>query len=495
MACNNLGLFAGDTFPSLSLCLSAQTATVYGDSLTIGQTLYSDSGCTIAFTSFFLSNGINLYETNLIGEIIGITGCSCNYLGTFSSASDPDASCLGPFTFDVYGSDLNIGTTLYSDSGCSINYITTFLSDGVTVYGVDLLGVIETIDGCSCGAFVCVHNDTIYDDQYEFAGIFAGQNYYTGQTTNFNIFYSLSESRWCLAQNLGDPCDQFGPYGSLSSCPDFDDTVAYTGFCVTTTTTTNPCVNFDFDAVFDCYVTPTPTLTATNTPTPTPTPTPSTSAICGGVFIDVSVSGYTPTPTPTYTPTPTPTSQIERNCNFSGEVVFNTFNEILQCANSKKFKDCFTGQDYFSSDLILVSETTSKPKEGYVYNAIINNQGRCVIYEGLFENISGVDNVILTNEVGSKIDGACLQCIPNLSSTPTPTPTQTPTPTPSATPCVLVRWYVENNSPNFIKYGYSNCGEELTGGLNAYSSFYVCSSSTPTSNSPNFTATSSETIC
>ena len=53
MACNNLGSFAGDTFPSISLCLSAQTATVYGDSLTIGQTLYSDSGCTMAFTSFF----------------------------------------------------------------------------------------------------------------------------------------------------------------------------------------------------------------------------------------------------------------------------------------------------------------------------------------------------------------------------------------------------------------------------------------------------------
>ena len=195
------------------------------------------------------------------------------------------------------------------------------------------------------------------------------------------------------------------------------------------------------------------------------------------------------------TPTPTPTPQITRPCNFSGEVIFNTFDEILQCANSKKFKDCFTGLNYFSSDLLLLSGNT-KPKEGYVYNAVINGQGVCVVYEGLFENISGVDNITLTFEVGSKTDGACLDCLPNLTQTPTPSPTQTPTPTPTSSPCILTRWYVENNSPSPIKYNYYECdGSVSTGGLNGYTSAYVCSVLIPTSSSPNFTATDSGTIC
>ena len=49
-----------------------------------------------------------------------------------------------------------------------------------------------------------------------------------------------------------------------------------------------------------------------------------------------------------------------------------------------------------------------------MYNATINGLSYCVVFEGLFENISGVDNIILTNEVGPSNLGSCLECTPSL---------------------------------------------------------------------------------
>lgn len=260
----------------------------------------------------------------------------------------------------------------------------------------------------------CIHNTITYDGDYVFGGTYAGYNYYNNTTLLVGfIFYSIPENRWCLSGNLGDPCVEFGTYGNTSSTPDLDDTVMYIGICVTTTTTTNPCANFDFDAIFDCFIQPTPSITPTNTPTPTITPTPSVTPPCGGRSISASISSISPTPTATPTVTPSSTPVITRPCVFSGEVVFNSINQIIECSNSKKFKDCFTGINYFTSGLVLVSGTTS-PKEGYVYNATINGLSYCVVFEGLFENISGVDNISLTNEVGPSNLGSCLECTPSL---------------------------------------------------------------------------------
>lgn len=414
MACNNLGFFAIDTSSSSSLCLSAQTNIVYGDSLVIGQKLYFDSGCTagLVYSSVYLSNGLNLYSTNGSGQITGISGCSCNNLGLFSLSTFPTDLCFSSLTNNLYGSNLSVGSVIYTDSGCTTPYTGASFSNGIIVYRTDPIGAIDFTANCTCTQFYCIQNDDIYDNTYQYAGMYGSYTYFTGQTNGYSIFYSTGETRWCLAQNLGDPCDQFGPYGSVSTCPDLDDSVMYPGSCVTTTTTTNACATFDFDAIFDCYIPPTPSVTPTKTPTPTPTPTPTSSNICGGVSMSVTSLGVTPTPTPSFTPTPTPTPEVDRPCNFSGEVIFNTFSEVLQCANSKKFRDCFTGIEYFTSDLVLVSGSTS-PKEGYVYNALINGLTYCVIYEGLFENISGVDNITLTNEVGSTLEGACLQCVPS----------------------------------------------------------------------------------
>ena len=338
----------------------------------------------------------------------------------------------------------------------------------------------------------CIYNTGTYDGNYSTGGTYNSNLYYT--SSSGYIFYSSGETRWCLSASLGGPCVQFGPYNSSSISPDLDDTVMYSGVCVTTTTTTNPCVDFDFSAIFDCLVTPTPSLSPTNTPTPTPTPTPTSSAICGGASMTVTFSGYTPTPTPTNTPTPSPSPDVTRPCSFSGDVTFSTISEILQCANSKRFTNCFTGIHYYTSDLVLVNGDTS-PKENYVYNAVINGQGMCVLFDGLFENISGVDLITLTNEVGSQIDGSCLQCIPNLSQTPTPTPTNTPTPTPSVSPCVLYQYRITNLSPSIIKYSYTSCSGSESGSVQSNSAVIICSTTTPTSLSSNAVIDFLGTVC
>lgn len=339
----------------------------------------------------------------------------------------------------------------------------------------------------------CIQNTGYLDGNYSPSSTYDGY----GSWTNGSgfIFYSTGETRWCLAQNLGDPCVEFGPYGSTSLVPNFDDTVAYSGACSTTTTTTLPCTDFDFNALFDCLVTPTPSITASPTVTPSPTPTPTVSNICGGVAMDVSVTGVTPTPTPTQTPTPSPSPEVTRPCSFSGEVIFNSFSEVLQCANSKLFKDCFTGIDYYTSDIVL-DPTGNRPKEGYVYKMNINGQSHCAVYEGLFENISGVDVIELITEIGPVTNGSCLNCTPNISNTPTNTPTPTPTPTPSTTPCVLIQYRVNNMGPSQIKYSYTDCsGNSIKEFLATATNAIVCSSSVPTSLSLSFNVTNLQNIC
>lgn len=371
-----------------------------------------------------------------------------------------------------------------------------FYNNGVDIIYVEYTGVsastfVISVSSCTPGDF-CIINTSTLDGDYFSAGTYNSNSYFTG-STGF-IFYSSGETRWCLSSTLGGVCEQFGPYASSSIVPDLDDTVMYVGPCVTTTTTTDPCATFDFDAIFDCLVPVSPSPTPTNSPTPTPTPTPSTSNPCGGVSLLATASGYTPTPTPTNTPTPSPSPEVTRPCNFSGEVIFNAFSETLECANSKKFKDCFTGIDYFTSSIVLVSGTTS-PKEGYVYNATINGQGYCVVYEGLFENISGNDTISLTTEIGASVDGACLNCTPNLTATPTPTPTTTPTPTPSSTPCLSFQYIIENQSPSLVKFPYIDCVGNQNLNLPAFSSNIICASVVPTSTSPNITITPVGSAC
>lgn len=446
LTCDDFGLWAFDGGSSSVACSGTPTINLWGfGSPTIGQPLYTGSPC------------------NNPADLLIIDGFYSNGAVWIQYAGSPQ--------FEI----LNIGSCATPTPSLSPTPTPT-----PTPSPTPLL------------SDYCIINTTTFDGNYYSAGTYNSNTYFTGSTGY--IFYSSGETRWCLAANLGDPCTQFGPYNSSSVTPDLDDTVMYSGVCVTTTTTTNPCLAFDFDAIFDCFVPATPSPTPTSTATPTPTPTPTSSNPCGGVSILATASGYTPTPTPTMTPTPSPSPDVTRPCNFSGEVIFNAISETLECANSKKFKDCFTGIDYYTSGIVLVSGTTS-PKEGYVYNATINGQGYCVVYEGLFENISGNDDITLTNEIGSSVNGACLNCIPNLTSTPTPTPTQTPTPTPSSPPCILFGYIINNQNISPYVFDYITCDGPQTQTIQGYGSSIICTSVVPTTTSPNITITPLGSAC
>jgi len=540
MACYDLGLWnfsAGTGNQNFCYGIPYQQLYSTGSTIQVGLSLYTDSLCSSGFMlDGAFSDGTQFfdYAGGSDQEILSISACSptCIWLGTWSYDPLNSSICSDPQTIDLFSESGSYSAGTVLASGCPVSdYVIPggYYSNGSDVVTYNL-GSVQSVSPCPSltptptptvtptvtptntqtptvtptmtetptqtptptltpsstpSADFCIQNTTTYDGDYIFSGTYGLYSYYSNVLSSVGfIFYSSSESRWCLASNLGDPCVQFGPLNSTSSSPDLDDTVMYVGSCITTTTTTNPCLSLDFDAVFDCYIPPTPSITPTISVTPTLTPTPTSSDPCGGRFVLATVFTVSSSPTPTLTPTPTPTPAIVRPCNFSGEVIFNSIDEIVQCENSKKFKDCFTGFYYYTSDQVLVSGSTS-PKEGYVYNAIINGQGYCVIFEGLVENISGVDSITLTDEVGSSSEGACLNCNAVLSPTPTQTPTQTPTPTPTASPCVSYQYRVTNNSPSKVSIQYVDCVTGLqTESVASYVSVIVCSTTTPTTNNP-----------
>lgn len=477
MACYDLGLWnfsAGTGNQNFCYGIPYQQLYSTGSTIQVGLSLYTDSSCSSGFLSDgAFSDGTQVfdYAGGANQEIVSISACSptCVWLGTWSyDATDP-LICSNPQTIDLFSESGSYSGSTYISSGCPVSdYVISdgYYSNGLVVLTVSSSTVVsenpcptttptptptstptptytqtptptptytssvtptntptntQTPTNTSThtptptpsptpGGEYCIINTITYDGTYIIDGTYNGYNYFIGSSGY--IFYSISEVRWCLATNLGDPCVQFGPYGSTSYSPDLDDTVMELGACVTTTTTTDACAAFNFEAIFDCYIPPTPSMTSSPTATPTVTPTPSSTDPCGGRSMTVTLDKITPSVTSTPTPTPSVTPDVTRPFNCPGTVIFNTIDQTIECANSKKFKDCFTGIDYFTSGLVLVSGTT-QPKEGYVYNAVINGYNYCVVFEGLFENISGVDNITLTNEVGPSNQGACLNCTPN----------------------------------------------------------------------------------
>lgn len=337
--------------------------------------------------------------------------------------------------------------------------------------------------GFTCLSGYCISGTgTIYDDNYDNFGVHNSNEYFKGQSNGYFIFYSTGETCWCLATALDGPCLLFGKTPCVSTCPDLCEDFFFSGACPTPTPSPSVCATIDFDAIFDCEVTFTPTPTPTQTPTPTPTPTPSPSNPCGGVAIDVSGITYTPTPTPTPSITPTITPEITRPCNYTGLVVFTTLDDYIRCTNSKQFKNCYTGQIYSTTDVVL-SPSEGQPLLGFVYSGSVNGEDVCMTYIGISSVISGTDTIILGGEYGPESEGFCLSCVPPVSSTPTPTPTLTPTPTPSVTPPTCFKYKIANTSYLTSTYTYTSCttGEEISheiagnGTLNN-----ICSLTTPT---------------
>ena len=411
----------------------------------------------------------------------------CTFRGTYAfNASSSVGLCGQPTTISVYSSTFIVGSDLYSDAGCTNEIATGYYCNSQYYFEYVGEGPGITAITTNCSSVYCVFDTAGNDDTFYSAGTYDGNFYYTGSTSGNFIYYSTGDTLWCLSASLGGTCLQFGPLGSTTPCPDLDDTLFASGVCVTTTTTTDPCATFDFDALFDCDVTITPSDTPTPTPTPTPTLTPTGTNVCGGANFDVTATKFTPTPAATSTPTPTPTSSTSYSCIFSGTVTFNSMSEVIACGDSKQFRDCFTGVDYYSSQAIY-DENGDPLKEGYVYQSTVNTVSVCAIFVGLVSNISGIDDISIDVTIGPESAGSCLSCVPVPSVTPTITPTNTPTPTPTL-PCLCDN-YLVTPDPSEGSFSITDCETGLTKllrplnfGLTSWSGpVAVCSSTLPNS--------------
>ena len=342
---------------------------------------------------------------------------ACNNLGNWSYGTTASGACNSMSTITIYGDSFNVGETLYSGSLCnpSDEISNGYYSNGIVAFRY--LGGFRFFVSCYCEDDYCVFDTILFDDTYEVAGTYDNNVYFSGLSTSYVIYYSTGQTQWCLSSSLGGVCDLWGPMGSTSQCPDLDASLFSSGVCQTIITSTDPCAVFDFNAVFDCFsIPPPPPPSASPTMTPTPTPTPTPTNPCGGFAASITGLSITPTPSVTASPTPSATPDITRPCNFSGTATFNGISERIICGDSKKFKDCFTGFDYYTTQPLL--DPIGNPlSEGYVYQVVVNGVQLCAIYEGLNQNISGVDNVQIVGVIGDSAQGACLQCIP---STPEP---------------------------------------------------------------------------
>ena len=183
---------------------------------------------------------------------------SCNNLGLWSySGTSPVGLCNDSPSLTIYGNSIEFNTVLYNAPGCTApNYLLDgYYSNGIITFQYDGgLNKILGFTGCSCPDYYCVDNTTLYDDTYSLSGSYDGDVFYSGLSSNYVIYYSSGSTQWCLSNSLGGVCLLFGPTGSLSSCPDLDVSLFSQGICPTTTTTTDPCSTFDFEAIFDCLI-------------------------------------------------------------------------------------------------------------------------------------------------------------------------------------------------------------------------------------------------
>lgn len=245
-----------------------------------------------------------------------------------------------------------------------------------------------------------------YDGTYYSAGTYNGFLYFTGGTEPGYIFFN--NISWCLSNTLGGSCLLTGPIPYTTNCPDFNDTFFYSGICVTTTTTTDPCYTFDFEAYFDCdYTTTTTTVIScddTGIDFEVSAYTTTTTTICTGTSVSATFTRYTTTTTTTPTTTTTTTLTVF----FNGIVSYTLFDEPVTCPNlTYNFEDCDTGQNYYVSEIPKVGGSPVSP--GEVYQLYINTYLVCATYMGTSSQSS---NAILGNILFVSPD--CATCLSSL---------------------------------------------------------------------------------
>ena len=317
------------------------------------------------------------------------------------------------------------------------------LSDSLNLT-ITLFANLISCSGCSA-IYSVTNTDSPYDGNYITAGTYNTETYWLGVDNGYYIYFS-SNGYWCLSSSLGGACLLEGAYPCQSTCPDLCDNYVTNNFSPTPTPTpTINCSVLDFNAIFDCEVTPTPSVTPTISVTPTTTPTPTPSDPCGGRALDATITGYTPTPTPTISVTPTMTPEVTRPCNVVGNVTFSPVVGLIECSSSKKFQDCSNGTLYYAvNPIILPSGGTLTQFD--IFKADVNGISKCVTFLGIELDVAGVDQIDITEGPLGNISGTTCDvvCTPNVSQTPTPTPTPTITPTISVTPTpsVAIGYYV-----------------------------------------------------
>ena len=220
----------------------------------------------------------------------------------------------------------------------------------------------------------------LYDGTYYSAGTYNDRVYYSGDTG----FIYYGNLQWCLSSTLGGSCILHGNYPNYGICPDLCSDLFSSGTCVTTTSTTNPCNIFDFEAYFDCDVSTTTTTTipcsATSIDVSFSSYTTTTTTVnpCIGVGGDITISGYTTTTT---TNTGTTTTTTTRDIVISGSVDYTLVDTVFVCpSQTYNFQDCTTLQNYYIESSIAFNSIDLFIN--YVYGMEINGITSCYTYIG-----------------------------------------------------------------------------------------------------------------
>jgi hypothetical protein len=219
-----------------------------------------------------------------------------------------------------------------------------------------------------------------YDGTYYSAGTYNDRVFYSGDT---GVIY-YGNLQWCLSDTLGGTCILHGSYPNYGICPDLCSDLFSSGTCVTTTSTTNPCNIFDFEAYFDCDVSTTTTTTIPCSATSIDvsfssyTTTTTTANPCGDVTGDIIISAYTTTTT---TNTGTTTTTTTRDIVISGDVTYTLVDTVFVCpSQTYNFQDCITLENYY-----IESSTAFNSIDlfiNYVYSMDINGLVSCYTYLG-----------------------------------------------------------------------------------------------------------------
>jgi len=273
----------------------------------------------------------------------------------------------------------------------------------------------------------------LYNGTYSVSGtsFYNGRYVFSGDVQGV-IYYNSTNNVWCLSDTIGGTCLLSGPTPSYTSCPDLWNVIFSQGVC-NTTTTTNPCDTFDFEAYFDCDVPVSPSPTPTSTPTPTPTPTPSPSNnICNFVVGDIDITPYTTTTTTI--PVTTTTTTICYS-PVTGSETYSILDTVFVCPGTTlQFTNCQTNEVYYIEPSSLFNNVNLVV--GYVYSFTIGGGEVCATYNG---SSSISSNYVIGGPVTLYLD--CSECgsapVP-VSQSPTPTPTVTPTVTSTVTPTASV---------------------------------------------------------